>query len=296
MKRISAFGLRAAMLGATSIIASTAIAEPVLAQEPAEPYPAAAKAAREKAEADYRALSGQIGQRAGDPAFDYALGIATIDSGRFGEVIIAFQRVLAGLADIYATGGKTELVARIADRIALTPIEGRASHYLLADDRGRRIAGDLAEWPPLDPAVSESGIISIGANSRGFARTVQLGPDLRLVVARGIDIEAPVLSSIAVAFAAGRPVFVALVAMLGRFAALGLQRRIGRINLAFREPQDGAGLAAAGRLDGDEIDKLPPTAPPRWRGSIICWRPTRTPPNNSPTRSAPRSRTSTTGW
>ena len=163
---------------------------------------------------------------------------------------------LAGLADIYATGGTAELAARIADRIALTPMEGSASHYLLADDKGRRIAGDLAQWPPLDPAVSESGIIAIGTNSRGFARAVQLGPDVRLVVARGIDIEAPVLSSIAMAFAAGGAVFIALVALLGRFAALGLQRRIGRINLAFREPQDGAGLAAAGRIDGDEIDEL----------------------------------------
>ncbi len=163
---------------------------------------------------------------------------------------------LAGLADIYATGGRAELEARIADRIALTPIEGGASHYLLADDSGRVIAGDLAEWPPLDPAVSESGIISIGANSRGVARAVQLGPDLRLVVARGIDIEDPVLSGIAMAFAVGGVVFVALVALLGRFAALGLQRRIGRINLAFREPQDAAGLAAAGRIDGDEIDEL----------------------------------------
>ncbi|MFN4021104.1 MAG: sensor histidine kinase [Erythrobacter sp.] len=163
---------------------------------------------------------------------------------------------LAGLADIYASGGKAELQARIADRIALTPIEGSASHYLLADDRGRRIAGDLAEWPPLDPAVSESGIITIGAHSRGLARAVQLGPDLRLVVARGIDIEAPVLSSIAMAFAAGGAVFIALVALLGRFAALALQRRIGRINMAFREPQDGAALAAARRADGDEIDEL----------------------------------------
>ncbi|GAB4475725.1 MAG: hypothetical protein OHK0018_06480 [Erythrobacter tepidarius] len=163
---------------------------------------------------------------------------------------------LAGLADIYATGGTAELQARIADRIALTPVEGSTSHYLLADDSGRRIAGDLAQWPPLDPAVSESGIITIGTNSRGFARAVQLGPNLRLVVARGIDIEAPVLSSIAMAFAGGGVVFIALVALLGRFAALGLQRRIERINLAFREPQDGAGLAAAGRIDGDEIDEL----------------------------------------
>ncbi len=163
---------------------------------------------------------------------------------------------LAGLADIYATGGQAELEARIADRIALTPIEGSASHYLLADDTGRRLAGDLADWPSLDPAVSESGVIAIGTNSKGFARAVQLGPNLRLVVARGYDIEAPVLGGIATAFAVGGAVFVALVALLGRFAALGLQRRIGRINLAFREPQDGAGLAAAGRIDGDEIDEL----------------------------------------
>jgi signal transduction histidine kinase len=163
---------------------------------------------------------------------------------------------LAGLADIYATGGQAELEARIADRIALTPMEGSAPHYLLADDGGRVIAGDLARWPPLDPAVSESGIIAIGTNSRGFARAVQLGPDLRLVVARTIDIEAPVLSSITMAFAAGGAVFVALVALLGRFAAHGLQRRIGRINLAFREPQDAADLAASNRPDGDEIDEL----------------------------------------
>jgi len=163
---------------------------------------------------------------------------------------------LAGLADIYATGGRVELEARIADRIALTPMEGGAPHYLLADDSGRVIAGDLTTWPALDPTVSESGIIAIGANSKGFARAVQLGPDLRLVVARGIDIETPVLSGIAMAFAGGGAVFIGLVALLGRFAALGLQRRIGRINLAFREPQDGAGLAATGRIDGDEIDEL----------------------------------------
>lgn len=87
------------MLGASSALAATAVASPALAQSDDQTddaaSAAAAKAAREKAETDYRALAGQIGQRAGDPAFDYALGIAAIDSGRFGEAIIAFQRVLA---------------------------------------------------------------------------------------------------------------------------------------------------------------------------------------------------------
>lgn len=163
---------------------------------------------------------------------------------------------LAGLVDIYATGGEAELKARIADRVAFIPTEGSAPHYLLADDRGRPIAGDLAAWPALDPAVSESGSITIGSGSRAYARAVQLAPDLRLVVARGTEIEAPVLASIATAFATGGAAFVALVALLGRFAAQGLQRRIARINLAFREPQDAAGLVAAGRIDGDEIDEL----------------------------------------
>ena len=163
---------------------------------------------------------------------------------------------LAGLADIYASGGQAELAARIADRIAFTPVDGSAPHYLLADDSGRVIAGDLVRWPALDPAVSESGVIAIGAHSRGFARAVQLAPDLRLVVARTIPVEAPVLSSIATAFAAGGAVFVGLVALLGRVAALGLSRRIERINLAFRDPQEGTGLAEAGKNDGDEIDEL----------------------------------------
>lgn len=163
---------------------------------------------------------------------------------------------IAGLVDIYATGGRAELEARIADRLALIPTEGAAPHYLLADDRGRVIAGDLARWPALDPAVSESGVITIGANSRGFARAVQLGPNLRMVVARSIDIEAPVLSSITTAFVGGGVVFILLVGLLGRLAALGLQRRIERINLAFREPQDGSVLALHRPGRGDEIDEL----------------------------------------
>ena len=57
--------------------------------------PAAAQQDQAQAEQAYRTLAGQADQRAGDPAFDYALGIAALDSGRFGEAIIALQRVLA---------------------------------------------------------------------------------------------------------------------------------------------------------------------------------------------------------
>ena len=39
---------------------------------------------------------------------------------------------LAGLVDIYASGGETELARRISDRLALVPRDGNAAHYLLA--------------------------------------------------------------------------------------------------------------------------------------------------------------------
>ncbi|WP_296719607.1 tetratricopeptide repeat protein [Erythrobacter sp.] len=99
MKRTSAYGLRAVAFGVSAVLASALASVPALAQRADQlgdaATEAAAQAASEKAEADYRALSADVASRAGDPAFDYALGIAALDSGRFGEAIIALQRVLA---------------------------------------------------------------------------------------------------------------------------------------------------------------------------------------------------------
>ena len=161
---------------------------------------------------------------------------------------------IAGLVDIYATGGVEDLRQRIADRIALTPSEGSTPHYLLENESGTVLAGDITQWPALDPKVSETGDIPIGENSHGFARAVQLGPDLRLLVARRTDANDTVLKNIALAFTVGGGIFVLLVALLGRMAALGLQRRIGRINLAFRDPDKESKLAQG--KGGDEIDEL----------------------------------------
>ncbi|WP_255573851.1 HAMP domain-containing sensor histidine kinase [Erythrobacter sp. SCSIO 43205] len=176
--------------------------------------------------------------------------LTTLEDGAAKEVDVD----IAGLVDIYATSGLDELAERINDRIALTPSEGNTPHYLLANNAGEVIAGDIARWPLLDPMVSETGEIAIGAKSQGFARAVQLGPDLRLLVARRTDSNRAVLRNIALAFAVGGTLFVLLVALLGRIAALGLQRRIGQINLAFRDPAQATNLAQVS--GGDEIDEL----------------------------------------
>lgn len=48
-----------------------------------------------EAQAQYKALAAEETSRAGDPAFDYQLGITALDAGYYGEAVIAFQRVLA---------------------------------------------------------------------------------------------------------------------------------------------------------------------------------------------------------
>lgn len=176
--------------------------------------------------------------------------LSTLNEGAQNEVDVD----IAGLVDIYASNGLDELQQRIADRIALTPSDGNTPHYLLANDAGNPIVGDIARWPALDPMVSETGIIRIGDSSEGFARAVQLGPDLRLVVARRTDSNRNVLRNVAIAFAIGGTMFVLLVALLGRIAALNLQRRIGQINLAFRDPAQEREFAH--KTNGDEIDEL----------------------------------------
>jgi tetratricopeptide (TPR) repeat protein len=111
-------------------------------------------AAREKAEADYARLSAEVQARAGDPAFDYALGIAALDSGRYGEAIIAFQRVLAvqpgnaaaraELARAYALAGdidtaREEFATVVDDPSLPDPVRQRFTGFVRQFDK--RIAG-----------------------------------------------------------------------------------------------------------------------------------------------------------
>jgi predicted Zn-dependent protease len=52
-----------------------------------------------QAEAAYSALKSREANRAGQPDYDLALGLTALESGRHGEAIIAFQRILAQQPD-----------------------------------------------------------------------------------------------------------------------------------------------------------------------------------------------------
>jgi len=84
-----------------------------------------------KAQDAYAVLAPLAEERAGDPDFDYALGLAAADSGRPAEAIIAFQRVLAvqpgnaqaraELARAYALAGDIDTARAQFDTVVQDP-------------------------------------------------------------------------------------------------------------------------------------------------------------------------------
>ncbi|KHK92334.1 sensor histidine kinase [Novosphingobium malaysiense] len=174
---------------------------------------------------------------------------------------LAMQRTvdldLAGMVDIFASGGAEELSKRIEDRLALQPRNGNAAHYLLANSAGVPIAGDIKRWPKLDANVSEAAEVHLDGDIEAFARATQLGPELRLLVAHEHHDLDVLLRQVGLAFLTGGILAVLAVALGGWMAAHRLAGRLERINAAFRQPDDAA-LEQLARGSGgrDEIDEL----------------------------------------
>lgn len=142
MNRLFLAASKAALLGVAS--ASALGAGAALAQAPDR------QLSREQAQQVYASLEAQVRQRAGDPAFDYQLGIAAIDAGRYGDAIIALQRVLvvqpgnaaarAELARAYALAGDIDTArdqfATVVDDPSLPdPVRQRFTGFVRQFDR-----------------------------------------------------------------------------------------------------------------------------------------------------------------
>lgn len=189
----------------------------------------------------------------------FAVTYWTASSGVTRSLRLAVDTDLAGLVDIYAAGGTDELVLRIDDREQFASADGRTALYLLADGRGQRIAGAIAEWPALSAPVSEAGYVRVAPGDvRVFARATQLGPDLRLVVARRYEPDAAMLRRLSLLFGLTGLGAVIIVALLGRMAAGRLRRRVEAINAAYRDldPSAEAAASVAAYGDADEIAEL----------------------------------------
>ncbi len=133
---MKAFGIYAGQLGLV-VAALAASIDPALATADEMVMRAVELHVEGKAEEAFALLQAHETKRAGDPDFDYALGISAADSGRSGHAIAALQRVLAvqpdnaqaraEIARVYAMAGdidtaKTEFDTVIADPSLPDPV------------------------------------------------------------------------------------------------------------------------------------------------------------------------------
>ncbi|MBJ7443515.1 MAG: HAMP domain-containing histidine kinase [Sphingobium sp.] len=164
---------------------------------------------------------------------------------------------LAGLADIYVSGGDAELRARIADRLAVEREDGEQGWYLLADAQGRRIAGNLERWPTLSSRVSEARFVTLPDGQKMFARATRLGPAAQLLVGRSNMRGEALLARLAVAFAVAGALIALLSLTAGHFAARRLRARVEAVNATFAAVRAGRIAARApGAGASDELAEL----------------------------------------
>ena len=164
---------------------------------------------------------------------------------------------LAGLIDIYATAGRTELLRRVDDRQDVVSLEGRRSHYLVADGSGRPLSGDVGRWPQLNAAMSEEGFVTLVDGTEVYAQGAKLAPDLQLLVAREYDRDQASLLIISAVFLGVGAAIVAAVALVALITSRHLARRMDAVNMALGAAADGRSANFQPRLrGGDEIDEM----------------------------------------
>lgn len=154
---------------------------------------------------------------------------------------------IAGLADIYLTGGAAELERRVGDRVVLAQQRGESAFYLVAGPEGERRAGNLDTWPALSAERSEIGSVEVDGRNI-IARATQLPSNLRIVVGRSLGERDSLLRRLWIAIL-GAGALAALLSVAGGYlAARRLHGRVQGINEA---------LAA---IEGGEMHRRAPDA------------------------------------
>ncbi|MET0371094.1 MAG: HAMP domain-containing sensor histidine kinase [Sphingobium sp.] len=154
---------------------------------------------------------------------------------------------LAGLIDIYVSGGVANLRARIADRLAVQRQDGEQAYYLLADGQGKTLAGNLERWPRINAGRSEALLVTLPDGAHMFARATGLGPGLRLLVGRSDLRGEALLGRLAAAFALAGVVVALFSLAVGHDAAQRLRRRVEGMNAIFADVRAGIHSARVGQ-------------------------------------------------
>ena len=139
-----------------------------------------------KADAAYAMLAPLEKARAGDPDYDYALGLAAADSGRHGQAIIALQRVLAvqpsngparaEIARVYALAGDVDTARTEFDTVP-DPVRQRLDRLIRGYDR--QIAGggdDISGYIDAEGGYDSNINAATGLNAITLPVFAFLGP------------------------------------------------------------------------------------------------------------------------
>jgi HAMP domain-containing protein len=182
---------------------------------------------------------------------------------RVGGVIDAEQREvveaeLRGLADAYARGGTPGLAAAINQRLANPP--DRDPIYLLADARGRPIAGNLSGWPPTVRPGGGWTTLELYRTDRSRPTEIS-GMALRqgelLLVGRDVAARAAFDRTLGRALLWALAALTALALLTGWLLSRLVRGRIAEIDGAARGIMAGAfDRRVALRGTGDEFDRL----------------------------------------
>ncbi len=145
-----------------------------------------------KADAAYVLLAPLEAARAGDPDFDYALGVAAADSGHRGRAIIALQRVIASqpgnaparaeIARVYAQAGdidtaRAQFDTVVSDPSVPDPVRQRLDRLIRGYDR--QIAGgggDVSGFIDAEGGYDSNINAATGLNSITLPVFAVLGP------------------------------------------------------------------------------------------------------------------------
>ena len=184
------------------------------------------------------------------------LTLTSVYNAARADLLHTIDTDIAGLVDGMVQGGPAELERRIADRTGLVPTTNAAPYYRLSDMRGRRLAGNIAVAPSIDPARSDAAEVVVGADVI-FARATVLRGSLTLIVGRSLAPLNAVERRLEWTLAAAAVVVTLLSLAIGLIVANRLAARVGRMNAAFASFGEGVRAPRLPtRAYGDEIDVL----------------------------------------
>ena len=185
-----------------------------------------------------------------------AMALVSVRHAARADLLRTIDTDVAGLVDGLMQGGPAEIERRIADRTSLTPVASAAPYYRLSDATGRRLAGNLADAPAIDPLRSDAAEVVAGGDAVLIRATVLRGA-LTLVVGRSLGPTRAVERRLGWTLAAAALVVTALSLAIGLILARRLLARVWTINAAFASFANGE---RASRLPapphGDELDLL----------------------------------------